>query len=102
MFVIAEWFKRDHGTPMGILHTMPHTGIFPPVPDDRVEFHEPQDSHSEWTNYKSVEDSPAEVKSLIDEMEANGWCTQFDHLPELINSLKGEQPVFSKLGLISK
>ena len=35
-------------------------------------------------------------------MESQGWCTQYDNLDELKNALKGQVPVFSKLGLISK
>ena len=100
--IIATLFRRGHGTPMGILHTMPPTGIFPTVKDERVEFDDQAEHGAEWVNYASAEAALLEVQGLKKDMEDPGWCTQYDKLCEHTNALKGHRPVFSKLGLISK
>ncbi len=80
---------------MGIFHTMPHTGVFPTVPDERIAPDNLQHYHEGWFNYKSAEDELTEVKSLLTDMEENGWCTQYDRLSEIQAALKGKQPIFS-------
>ena len=87
--IIATWFRRGEGTPMGILHTMPPTGIFPTVKDERVEFDDQAEHDADWANYASAEAALLEVQGLIKDMEDQGWCTQYDKLCELTNALKG-------------
>ncbi len=87
---------------MGILHTLPQTGVFPSVPDNR----EPVDNiplhQSDWENYRSAEAEPEVVEALLDEMEQHDWMTSYDNYSELKAALQGWEPVFSKLGLVSK
>jgi len=99
---IAKWFHAGQGTPMGIEHTMPHTGVFPQVPDDRAPPDNLQEYEEDWSNYRSAESEPQVVADLLSEMQANGWSTQHDTHADLKASLQGQDPVFSKLGLISK
>ena len=99
---VANWFKAQEGTPMGLEATMKRTGIFPPVPDDRVPLLDPLTYSHGWQNYQSAEADPEVVRTLIAEMTEAGWCREFDSLKELSGALDGAQPLFSKLGLISK
>ena len=101
-YEVANWFKQDVGTPMGLEQTMTHTGIFPKVPDDRVPFTNTLDFDDSWQNYQSAESSPDAVKAQLGSMVEQGWCREFDSLDQLAEALNGATPIFSKLGLISK
>ena len=99
---IANWFRKDGGAPMGILHTPNHTGIFPKVPDDRSTRDDLQQHHDDWSNYKSAERALPEVRSLLADMHQQQWFSEYTTMDQLKSALSGQTPIFSKLGLISK
>lgn len=100
--VIASWFQLGAGTPMGIEEVLPHTGIFPPVPDDRASPYLSDLTHHDWRNYASAESEPTIVKDIIGQMKESGWLQEFVTLDEVARELSDDNIYVSKVALISK
>jgi len=100
--IIATWFKKGAGTPMGIEETLPATGIFPPVPDDRSRVDVAQLPSHDWHNYASAEAEPGIVQDIIKNMRSEGWIHEFTSMDEVLTFLQTERVYLSKIALISK
>ena len=99
--ILPAWITE--GAPMGILREIPLSNVFPPC--DNASTRTPESVHSElagWSNYKSAEDAPDVVGSLLEDQEAKGHCMFFSSYEELLEYLGESEVVLSKLALISK
>ncbi len=102
--VLASW--AIHGAPMGILHDIDHTGIFPRVLDPEIDESSLRmlytDPTVQFLNYKSAEEPDAEVQKIHDKMEEAGWARKFNSPSELQQYLGEDDIVLNRMALISK
>ena len=99
---LGEWIR--YGAPLGIRNELVPSGIFPlsdarDAPADAAEA-----LHSDlgtFTNYASLEEWPEAAREQLDKLEAEWYVHVFDTEGDVTQFL-GEQPILTKLALISK
>ena len=93
------------GAPLGINREVSRLGIFPPVPDHRVDpgyISKLVLGPAGWTNYRSAEDEPELTCSLLDAMVDKRWADKFSTWPQVEEALGTEEIIMNRLALISK
>ena len=99
---LASWVRN--GCPLGIRQELEASGVFPKV-DQRdkpaVEAEALQSNMAGFTNYASLEDWPDVAREQIQRLVDDKFVQEFSSAEE-ITRLLGEEPVLSKLALLSK
>jgi len=100
--LLADWL--EHGAPIGILHPITSTGVFPKIDPEHppTPLSELFTAPGEETSHKSAEQDLDISTSLLREAEDKGFARIFESRYELEEFLQTSQVVFNPLGLISK
>ena len=99
---LAHWIQ--HGCPLGIREELNPSGIFPAVNERErpaAEAEALQTDIASFSNYASLEEWPEAAREQIDRLVTEGFVEEFGSLEDLAHAV-GENPVLSKLALISK
>ena len=103
--VLAEWLIK--GAPLGVLHTVEPTGVFPLDPEQEASSDFIRNlatpAHG-WQNYKSAEDDPTVVSNILEKMRNKKFCREYSDMPSLAAALGTDTRsiTLNKLGLVSK
>ena len=96
---VADWL--DYGAPAGILRHAEQVNVFPPSfdPVDEAKQGALQHLVPGFANYVSMEDAP-QGESVLADLVDKGFVMRFDKHEAAVSYL-GQQPIVSKLALIS-
>ena len=101
-WLLSEWLV--HGAPMGAVREITRVGVFPP--DVKTEKRHPATlktiSLAGWVNYRSAEQEPDIVRSLLKEMLDAKWSAKHQSLEAAQRTLPAGKIKINKLGLVSK
>ena len=101
--VLAEWLEQ--GAPIGILHPIQSTGIFPKVdgllhPSESLSWL--YTDRGEEISHKTAEEDFANTEKLLREAESKGFAKIFECREDIEKYLGTSDLVFNPLGLIAK
>ena len=100
--VLADWLET--GAPIGIINSIPNTGVFPTVEpkDQQLPLSELVSSPCGWSNHPSAELEPERVLELLSSNVAKHHGRMFDSWDELCTALGTSDVVLNRFGLITK
>ena len=103
---LSQWI-RD-GFPLGILHTIENTGIFPAtgtvsaaIEESRIHGLLTTDADGTATNYSSFQESVTEAQELMDQLVQDGRADKFETWQEVVETF-GEQAKLTRLACLVK